>query len=50
MQKVTKRRLKKGLHLSLIVIGLIEINKEIFKNYRYLAHHRSDYKRNIDDF
>jgi len=50
MQKVTKRRLKKGLHFSLIVIGLIEINKEIFKNYQYLAHHKSDYKQNINDF
>jgi len=50
MQKITKRRFKQGLHVSLIVIGLIEINKEIFKNCKHLAYHRSDYKRNINDF
>lgn len=50
MQKITKRRFKKGLHVSLIVIGLIEISKEIFKNYQDLTYHRSDYKRNINDF
>jgi len=51
MQKITKKkRFKKGLHFSLIMIGLIEISKEIFKNYQDLAYHKSDYKRNINDF